>query len=349
MLVNAQISKSPLDWDLDLKNKGDLLQTTYWGVVLNKLDKAKPIFIEVFDGDIIIVKWLVFHCIPWDRNLNSVRKGFKGYLMRKGFIRAYGAPVFFTDDKYQITMGTHEIIQWVESYAKDEKLLFIELMETYDRHYVSSTRLDNYEEKKWATLIVDLCQDNIWNGISGAARKSINKAKREGITVKRIDGFEEYIDLYIKNYNLFNGRKTLDIDIENSKIAWDQDSNTHYYYYYVAQKESQVIGMLGMYVFNGVATEIMSALSPDAFEKKLPAQDLLHWEMFTEAMELGCHSFDLSGINPAPQTPKENGIRRFKEKWNGSYVEYNKYLKITKPFFAWIYIYYRKFRGIKSE
>ena len=88
-----------------------------------------------------------------------------------------------------------------------------------------------------------------------------------------------------------------------------------------------VLACLGMYIFNGVATEFASSISALAYEKKIPVQDILHWEMMLEAKRMGCHTFDMAGVNPSPQTPKEKGIRQFKEKWGGRYVEYNIYHK----------------------
>lgn len=87
-----------------------------------------------------------------------------------------------------------------------------------------------------------------------------------------------------------------------------------------------------MYIFNGVATEIASGTMPLAYELKLPAQDLLHWEMMLEAKRLGAHTFDLAGVAPLPRNSKEEGIRRFKEKWGGRYVEYYTYRKGLIPF-----------------
>jgi lipid II:glycine glycyltransferase (peptidoglycan interpeptide bridge formation enzyme) len=38
--------------------------------------------------------------------------------------------------------------------------------------------------------------------------------------------------------------------------------------------------------------------------------------------------YDLSGVSPSPIDPKEEGIRRFKSKFGGKYVEYAIYSKI---------------------
>jgi lipid II:glycine glycyltransferase (peptidoglycan interpeptide bridge formation enzyme) len=99
----------------------------------------------------------------------------------------------------------------------------------------------------------------------------------------------------------------------------------------VENGDKDILACLGMYVFNSVATENASSLSPLAYQNKIPAQDLLHWEMMLEAKRMGCHTFDMAGVNPNPQTPKESGIRRFKEKWGGKYVEYNIYHKDMMP------------------
>jgi lipid II:glycine glycyltransferase (peptidoglycan interpeptide bridge formation enzyme) len=80
-----------------------------------------------------------------------------------------------------------------------------------------------------------------------------------------------------------------------------------------------------MYVFNGVATETASALTAHAYSQKIPAQDLLHWEMMLEAKRMGCHTFNLAGVSPNPIDPKSEGIRRFKEKWGGTFFEYTRF------------------------
>ena len=106
---------------------------------------------------------------------------------------------------------------------------------------------------------------------------------------------------------------------------WREDRDGYYHYYVAESTEGETLATLGMYVFNGVATEVASALSPKAFEHKIPAQDLLHWEMLLEAKRAGCHTFDLAGVDPSVTDHKAAGIRRFKEKWGGRYVEYSRY------------------------
>ncbi|MDD4564891.1 MAG: peptidoglycan bridge formation glycyltransferase FemA/FemB family protein [Eubacteriales bacterium] len=350
MILREYIKNSPPNWDSDLKDRGDLLQTTYWAAVLHKLDKSLPIFLELYDGSKKIAQLLVFHCIPWDRSRQEMRKDLVGRVMRKGYLRVYGAPVFFYEEEVLINSGTGQIIEWMESYSKSKKLRYIDISGHFNQNFCNIDILESYEKKKWATLLVDLTvdEDQIWRSISGAARKSVNKAKREKIFIKKISNVEEYINLYLQNYNQFNGRETLEADIENNRIIWEEDKN-QYYHYYVAQKDNCIIGVLGMFVFNGIAAEIMSALSPEAFEKKLPAQDLLHWEMFLEAKRMGCHTFDLAGINPEPKTAKENGIRRFKEKWNGAYVEYYSYSKITQPILRKAYVFYKRIKKARAR
>lgn len=97
-------------------------------------------------------------------------------------------------------------------------------------------------------------------------------------------------------------------------------------------KKQTTMAVLGMLIFNGVAREIASAIIPEAYKQKIPAQDLLHWELLLEAKRLKCHTFDLAGVSPNPVSPKEKGIRRFKEKWGGQYIEYYTYKKNIIPF-----------------
>jgi lipid II:glycine glycyltransferase (peptidoglycan interpeptide bridge formation enzyme) len=189
-----------------------------------------------------------------------------------------------------------------------------------------------FEAKKWATYLVDLRkeEEELFKFIAHAARKCIKKCQREGLKVVALKSFEEFEERYWRPYvkaEAYFGRKAN----KAKKELWDEDKENYYHYYIAEDQQRDTVAVLGMYIFNGIATEIASGLMPKAYEQKIPAQDLIHWEIMLEARRMGAHTFDLAGVNPNPEDSKEEGIRRFKEKWGGKYVEYYVYRKNMIP------------------
>ena len=161
-----------------------------------------------------------------------------------------------------------------------------------------------------------------------SAKKGHKKAGRLGVRVLKIKDWDQYIKLFYKSYMTW-ARPTTVIDleiIEEQYKIWNHDKNQDYYSFYVALDEKDSpIGVLGMYIYSRVATEICSAISPDAIERGIPVQDFLHWSLIADAKTEGCVIFDLAGVAPSPSSIKEKNIKRFKKKWGGLYQEFAKY------------------------
>jgi len=98
--------------------------------------------------------------------------------------------------------------------------------------------------------------------------------------------------------------------------------------------------------YGSICLSISPFLSPRARQENLPAQDIMHWTAMRSAAEEGARWYDLSGVSPAPMPgSKEEGIRNFKKRWGGEYVEY---LTFCKDFPHWRMHLYRRFRPAKS-
>jgi len=338
----------------------NLCQSVMRARVLKKLDSAKPIFLRVLDGNELIASLLVFHKIPFDRQrkrrLWNVESIFTGNF--RGWLEWHDGPIFYS--KNRAVQALSELLQWIDSYGMKKRLGTVanacmahtsEFSASYQIKYVFE---DNcYDASKWGTYLVDLWPDEetIWASLKQAARKSIKKAKRNDIIARKIDGIDDFRTCY---YEPYLSVKNSAPSFETYRVVFDEDLDNLYSFYVVENLKGVTLGTLGMYMFNGVATEIMSALTPEAFEQKIPAQDLLHWEMILEAKRKGCHTFDLAGVNPNPQTPKEIGIRRFKEKWGGRYIEYYTYkkemypayfLKLIKPAKNFVSSHYKRIKS----
>ncbi|HQS83359.1 MAG: hypothetical protein B7Y25_00250 [Alphaproteobacteria bacterium 16-39-46] len=189
-----------------------------------------------------------------------------------------------------------------------------------------------FARQEWKTLIVDLTstQEALLKSFEHSARKGIKKAQSHGVQVERCDTFEEYFSKFLIPY--FKSTNRALKEKEFYRKGWDLDSENVYNYWISKSFEGELLGFLGTFRYDGLATEIMSALTPLAFEKKIPVQDLLHWEIMNYHKDLGDTYFDLAGFNPNPISEKEKNIKRFKEKWGGEIFDISSYIFDNRSF-----------------
>ncbi len=181
-----------------------------------------------------------------------------------------------------------------------------------------------YAPRWWETALVDLspAPDALLKGFRQAARKGIRRCREVGVEVVECVNREQYIAWFSRP--LLETRVAvgqLDRDaLKRAEKDWWHLGGARHYRYFVAKRGDQVLGMLGTYRWAGLATEIMSERTVSAREERLPVQDLLHWTAFLAHREAGDRLFDLAGFAAEPSDDKEEGIRRFKEKWRGRTV-----------------------------
>ncbi|MBM3711834.1 MAG: peptidoglycan bridge formation glycyltransferase FemA/FemB family protein [Actinobacteria bacterium] len=337
------------NWDEKLYSVGSeagFCQSSCWAKIIGKIDNARPIFLEVYNNNEIVLSLLLFHKIPWDREKHKGNKGIYEYLSgkHKGWLMWMDGPVFHSTDSIKTLGSLRLILDWIGDYVKKNDLYKIESLGfphqskwTIDSDVKNLFVQFGYSPKTKATYLVDITLDEkeIWKNLKSSAKKSIKKAQKHCIKVIQIRSLEEYRNKFYLPYVEMEkdfGRVTNPWRAE--EIQWNEGYEKFYHYFVAETANREIIATLGMYVYNGTATEIASSMSKKAYIEKIPAQDLLHWEMILEAKRLGCHTFDLAGVNPNPVDSKEKGIKQFKDKWGGVYTEYYTYEKVSSKFRA---------------
>lgn len=321
------------DWDrFILKNNfADFLQSFFWSRILQITYGYKPFFLQITDtGDpsAFFSFQVQFPYIKENSRKYRIINGVSNLFFQK--LVASGGPVIVRDENAEQIVSS--LLAYLDSFSQKHHTFSISLSPfRYEPHYSKDIRILNvfekfgYTRKIWGTYLVDLTQDEdkLWMSLEHSARKSLKQMHDKGVCIKKVTNYSEYIEKFVIPYNRMEkefGRTELPLFLfENIKNINNYDK---YYHYFYAELDGKIEAVLGMYVYNRYATEIMSTTSKYTYENKLYAQDLLHWEMFKYAKDLGCHTFDLAGVNPNPTNAKEEGIHRFKKKWGGKYIEY---------------------------
>lgn len=180
-----------------------------------------------------------------------------------------------------------------------------------------------------ATYLVrlDMPDEDLRRALRPAARKALRHVETSGIMVRRVTDRNElpaYHRFMVESRSRY-GHRTY--SVRNLTSLWDKLGPADNMAIFVAEHRGEVVGGLGVWIFSGVAVEFGAAQSERASQEKLFAGDALKWAALLWARERGARWFDLAGVSAQPSDAKEEGIRRFKEKWGGSLV--------VAPTFAW--------------
>lgn len=182
----------------------------------------------------------------------------------------------------------------------------------------------DWERGHWATFLVDLQQseDALWRKLKKTARKAIRDAQKNGIVVRQISSLEDlraYHDFARKCALRYRKRLHDFVDFET---MWRHFRSNAIFETFVAEKDGVRLAGLSVWGYHGIISELGSFQSEQSFNEKLYGSDLIKWEVLRWGSRQGYRVFDLAGVNPEPQSPKERGIRQFKEKWGGRYQPY---------------------------
>ena len=332
-MVGDEGAESLWDQEIAAADGASITQTAFFARLRGRVDAAQPVFLVCEDDAGNRLGWLqVLKDIPGARWQSAGLRHQAEYLLNRwcgGRLFWSGGPALIPGvcqekviaalldcvDGLATAMGTGSI----GTVHLSPSATFGGALHTSD---IFTTR--GYRSRTWATLLVPLTDEGAaWTGLNRGARKSVNKAERMGVHVQEIETIEQFrtdfYDPYCEAEAAF-GRAVNPWFVLQSLFEEDRDKR---YVFFVARHEGEVMGTLGVHNFAGRAGEIASTLTPLAMERKVPAQDKLHWHALQWAVRSGCATFDLAGINPNPTNDKESGIRKFKEKWGGNYVEYN--------------------------
>lgn len=170
---------------------------------------------------------------------------------------------------------------------------------------------------KGLTPVLEVSEDldQVWQSVHRQARKAKNKADKQGLNVEEIDGRDEaaaaaFIDLADQTKEA----ASLGSDLPRLTARHlPRDGFT--VRYFICRLEDEPVGGIGLHAFGGVAMEIAAWTTERAMRERLNAGDALKWAIISWCSANGVRLYDLMGVAPEPQNPKEEGIARFKKKW----------------------------------
>ena len=324
------------DWDAWMGDAGDeasFTQTAKWARIHQAVNGATPHYIELRKNGHRNAAALFGHRRQPMATIRDIARA--ALLGRGGVLECFSGPVIAAgepiDALTQLLDETDELA--VRLSATGVVFTAPPSTAAWSRHGDISRifAAHGYRCTPWTTALVAIARSDaaLLANFRQSARKGIRRCHELSILVRECRDAADYIENFSRP--LFATRRALGIGARadlQERHWWNLDEARHYHYFVAFDRNGAVLGTLGTYRWNGLATEIMSERTMAAREARVPVQDLLHWHAFLAHRELGDRLFDLAGFNPHPADAKEQGIRSFKEKWMGRVVNIPRFARV---------------------
>lgn len=325
--IKIERGQAPESWDEMLATSGgSAFQSTNWASLVRELRSTVPFFLTVErDGNAIALCLVLKEGLHGDRIRRSALRPFLLPIVNKtlaSFCWQHG-PVFLEKPGKEIA---DFFIAEIHKMARREKALSIAFTPhpSMGEDWVWERWLEKgYESQALATFLIDLGED-FEGKFHRSVRKNIRKCAKLGVAVEEVE--EEEIPAYFRLLDNFREKAGLTRESLTSyreHVERWGERRVHF----AAKYEGQIIAGLAVLLCGRFLIEVEAGDDPVCKEQGIPANEFLKAEIMRWGRERGFQSYDLAGVAIAPQNAKEAGIRKFKSKFGGEYVEFKSFQK----------------------
>jgi serine/alanine adding enzyme len=248
-------------------------------------------------------------------------KGLKGYLSRRCIVT--GGPLVKNEnrDVYSAVLGEFNSII-------SKKAIYTQFRNAFN----TNNYMDLFSEYQWIygehlNIIVDLnkSQDELWKDVHSKRRNEIRRAGKEGTTFRPLNHENELEETYKILKEVYARVKLPFPDLKYFQKAYEYLSPNHLKIF-CAICDEKIIGVMYALCYGDTIYDWYAG-SYQKYYKKYP-NDLIPWEVFLWGKQNGYNKFDFGG---AGKPNVINGVRDYKKKFGGEFVNYGRYEKIHQP------------------
>ena len=269
---------------------------------------------------------------PWQTLYDEEENGFEKYNISNKIYYISIQNTFFGKCLIWNGVNISDLNEEVYSYLKKNKIIGI--INALPNYYNESEEMDLYLENsfkleyKWATYLlnIDNTIEDIKKNMSNSLKRNIKKLEKRKYYLKDIGVSENVFNDFLNIYNEARLRANLSVNhsLKTDLTQIKYSKNRKYFVLYI---DNIPMACQGICYNENVAIEVILAISDYAHNNKIYAGDLLKWKIIEWCKEKNIKIYDFAGVAPYPKNEKESGIKAYKEKWGGKYVEYGVYSK----------------------
>lgn len=309
-----QIDLTKLDKFVYNHPHGNFFQSVNAFLFFQSVDNYEPILIVASEDEGIVGSLLAV--------VIKEGKGLKTLFSRRAIV--WGGPLVKDDDPeilFKILEKFNEISKQNAIYSQ------------FRNFYDMKKFLNAFIEQGWVfeehlNIIVDLSksEDDLWNEMDSKGRNKIRRAENEGTCFKVLENRIELDVTYDILKEIYNRTKLPFPQKNFFEKAYDILAPDNFNIF-LALNRDKIIGTMYVLCFKDILYDWYAG-SYEPFYKKYP-NDLIPWKVFLWGRENGFKKFDFGGAGK-PGIPY--GVRDYKKKFGGEFVNYGRFVNIYKPF-----------------
>lgn len=200
---------------------------------------------------------------------------------------------------------------WVQTYEKE---IFKKYGFVYEDHLNSIINLNNKSS------------DELWHAFKSEVRTNVRRSQKKGVTIKKITELREIKEAYSILEKVYHRIKTPlpSITLFENSLLYLHPKNI--FHCFLAKVNSDSVGIAFRLTYKGMIYAWYAGADRKYSSYKI--QDFLNWHVITWGVDNHYRIFDFGGAGK-PNVPY--GVRDYKKKFGGEFVNYGRYEKVHKP------------------
>lgn len=293
-------------------SRGNFFQSTKAFQFFKAVDNYDPLFIVARDGQEIVGSLLAVVI----RESGRV----KGFFSKRCVV--WGGPL--------VKEGNLKICENLLSAFNDairRKAIYSQFRNFYDvSAFKGGFNAQGWYYEDHLNIIIDLSktEEQLWKEVHSKRRNMIRRARKEGTRFKLLENRDEIKISYDIIKEVYDRAKLPLPGAGFFKTAYDLLAPEQFKIF-LAINENRIIGTMYVLCFQDTMYDWYAG-SYQAYYKKCP-NDLIPWEVFLWGKENGFKTFDFGGAGK-PDVPY--GVRDYKKKFGGVFVNYGRFENIHK-------------------
>ena len=308
-------------------NASTTYQTGNWLSVYTGELGFKPIFITIRNSSDQIVGQLAARILKDLRWTSPLVKKIGNTLDLGISLTWHFGPIIHDSKNYEKIL--FQILQGLEKIAKLNHVTMIRgsLPPLSTNNSKKIFKNFGYQSQQWGTYITNLNTDEekLYSSLDKKTRYDIRKTEKLNLkfeAAKERSAVEKYFLLKLKSRDELN-RNILENPMKDEH--WENLYKKGFEKVFLVKNNEEVVGGIFALVFGG---NVIQHGVVNSERKELQGGSFLIWNMIKWLNKEKFSTFDVGGINPNPTTKKDEQIKFFKSKWNGTQYNYPIYTKI---------------------
>ena len=319
--MKIEITNSPdiKQWSEFVYNhpQGNIFQTPEMVDVYKRTKNYEPICLAVVDSSDEILVVLVAVVI---KEVGGIVGSFSAHL------RINQGPLFLEDERG--IEAAKVLMEYYEKIAR-KKALYTEVRSI--RNTSEFSNLFNglgyeYEERLNFLINLNRPEEEIWRNIHKSRRKGINRAKKKGIIIEKIEDKEDISSFYDIVAGTYKRVSVPLADYSFFEAMFELLVQKNMADFYFAKYNGESVGARVVLKYKDSIYDWYAGSLPT--DEPLYVNEALVWYILKAGANNGYHVFDFGG---AGKPNEEYGVREFKRRFGGDLVNFGRYKKIHSP------------------